>query len=433
MKHSFVVREFARIGAGRPEQLSFDHAVVAESAFEWLCQESARLRKSGAPLVHVEGRSWLRLDNYVGVLETPCGTRLEILPKLVDSSSDIGAARILLRRMLMAVFSLPWRESALADIQVFNGPLTEWVMREFLRHLDRLIKRGIRFDYRTQRDRQRFLRGRLLVGEQARQPPGRAHLFAIEHDVFEPDRPENRLLRSALGRVCQMARDPDNWRLSHELVNFLAEIPVSVDIDGDFLRWRDERLMAHYNDVRPWCELILAGQNPKALAGEWRGASLLFPMESLFERYVEVKLRSQVSAAARVLRTPSREYLCEHKGSKWFNLQPDLLVRTEMSQWVLDAKWKRLDEARGSPGEKYDLSQSDIYQMFAYGHKYLAGKGDLALIYPASATFSQPLPAFGLAEGLRLWVLPFNLESGRVIGLDLAGIPQAAVTVKTPA
>jgi len=43
-----------------------------------------RLRKAGAGLVQLEGRRWLRLDNYVGVIEAPDGTRIEILPKTFD-------------------------------------------------------------------------------------------------------------------------------------------------------------------------------------------------------------------------------------------------------------------------------------------------------------------------------------------------------------
>lgn len=419
---SFVVREFARIGIGELRQVSIDEVLVPESTFDWLCLESARLRKSGAPLVQMDGRRWLRLDNYVGVIETPCGVQIEILPKHLDSHTQASSGRRLLRKMLSAVWGLSSRETGPAGIEAFNAPLTEWVMHEFLVHLDRLVKRGIRFDYHAVRDQQRFLRGRLLVAEQSRQPPGREHIFSIEHDVFDADRPENRLLRCALDRVCRATREPGNWRLSHELATYLAPIPSSKDIDADFRRWRDDRLMAHYATVHPWCELILTGRNPIAVAGDWRGLSLLFPMEMLFERYVEVMLRAQLRDGALLTRTPSREYLCEHLGSGWFNLQPDLMISTTSRRWILDAKWKRLDETKNNTRDKYDARQADLYQLFAYGHKYLSGVGDLALIYPATATFTKPLPVFELAEDLRLWLLPFDLETGQVSGLDYLGI-----------
>jgi 5-methylcytosine-specific restriction enzyme subunit McrC len=419
---SLVLREYARLGIGELRQLSIDEALVPESAFEWLCQESARLRKSGAPLVHIDGRRWLRLDNYVGVIETPCGVQIEILPKHLHSHAEASSGRRLLQRMLSKVWGLPSRQTGPAGIQAFNAPLTEWVMREFLVCLDLLVKRGLRFDYHPVREQQRFLRGRMLVSEQMRQPPGREHIFAIEHDVFDADRPENRLLRSALEKVCRATREPGNWRLSHELATYLASIPSSQNVDADFRLWRDDRLMAHYRPIRPWCELILTGRNPLAVAGDWRGLSLLFPMEKLFEKYVEVMLRSQLASGLLLTRTPSRKNLCEHLGSGWFNLQPDLMVSSGDRRWILDTKWKRIDEGKGNPRDKYDVSQADLYQLFAYGHKYLSGLGDVALIYPATATFTQPLPVFVLADDLRLWVLPFDLERGCILGLEKPGI-----------
>ncbi|KFL37227.1 McrC family protein [Arenimonas donghaensis] len=411
---SVVVREYARLTTSPLAQMSLDEAHVPDSAFEWLCKESARLRQSGASLVQLEDRRWLRLDNYVGVLETPCGTRIEILPKCVEGMDDEERARRLLRKMLARCLNLPTRETGPTHIQTFSAPLTEWVMGQFLSELDRLVKRGVRFDYRSVQEQQRFLRGRLDVDRQLRQPPGRQHLFHIEHDVFDADRPENRLLRTALDRVCRITRDPSNWRLSHELATFLAPVPTSKDMASDFRRWRDDRLMAHYRPARPWCSLILNEQTPMSILGEWYGASLLFPMERVFERYVEACLRRMLPPDAVLTPSASSRYLCSHKGESWFLLKPDFLVQRGQQRVVLDTKWKRLDESFGGNGDKYGLSQSDFYQLFAYGQRYLDGKGTLVLVYPRTATFQAPLDDFVFDAQLRLVVAPFDLEEGRL-------------------
>lgn len=429
MRH-VVVREHARLTVGRVDDAgSMDMASVPESAFEWLCSESARLRASGVPLVQVDDRRWLRLDNYVGVIETPCGTCIEILPKAFDGADEAPRARALLHRMLGQCLDLTPRASGPASIQAFDGPLTEWVMRQFLDALDGLVKRGLRFDYHTRREALPCLRGRLDVARQVRQPAGRAHLFQVEHDVFDADRPENRLLRSALDRVCRLAQGADNWRLSRELATRLAEVPRSVDIEGDFRRWRDERLLAHYRPVRPWCSLILDEQSPMAFSGGWRGRSLLFPMEKLFERYVEACLRRTLPGGAVLRRTPSSRHLCGHRSEPWFRLQPDLMVEHGGRAWVLDAKWKRLDAELGNSRDKYCLSQADFYQLFAYGHRYLDGAGDLFLVYPKTATLPYPLPQFDYSETMRLWVVPFDLERGRLEG----GLPWDEARIKPAA
>lgn len=421
MRH-VVVREHARLTTGRINGAgSLDAANVSDSAFEWLCKESARLRAAGAPLVQLDDRRWLRLDNYVGVIETPCGTRIEVLPKAFDGVDEAPRARTLLRRMLSRCMEVKPRESGPASIQAFDGPLTEWVMRQFLDALDGLVKRGLRFDYHCVREERPYLRGRLDVGRQFRQPAGRAHMFQIEHDAFDADRPENRLLRAALDRVCRVAQHPDNWRLSRELATRLAEVPCSRSIAADFRRWRDDRLLSHYRPVRPWCSLILDEQSPLAFAGQWRGHSLLFPMEKLFERYVEVCLRRTLPAGATLKRTPSSRYLCGHRSEQWFRLQPDFMAEHGEHRWVLDTKWKRLDTALGNSREKYGLSQVDFYQLFAYGHHYLQGTGELFLVYPRTASLQWSLPRFDYSDTLRLWVVPFDLEEGRIADGFLMG------------
>ncbi|MBA3485795.1 MAG: McrC family protein [Lysobacter sp.] len=416
--HSVTVREFARLTTHRVES-SLDQATVSESAFHWLCQESARLRKSGAALVQIDDRRWLRLDNYVGVIETPCGTRIEVLPKHVDGDDETAVARRLLRTMLSRCLKLTARETGPTSIQAFDAPLTEWVMRQFLEGLDHLVKRGVRFDYHAVQEQQRYLRGRLDMPRQLRQPPGRQHLFQIEHDVFDADRPENRLLRSTLDRVCRLTRDARNWRLSHELATYLSPIPPSTDVATDFRRWRDDRLMAHYRPIRPWCSLILNEQSPLSIVGEWHGVSLLFPMERLFERYVEVCLRRTLPSDVQLTATASSQHLCSHLGQQWFQLQPDFLLQRGDMRWVLDTKWKRLDASLTSSKDKYGLSQADFYQLFAYGKHYLDGQGDLFLVYPMTASFNEPLPVFHYSEQMRLWVVPFDLEAGVIVGAPL--------------
>ena len=72
-----------------------------------------------------------------------------------------------------------------------------------------------------------------------------------------------------------------------------------------------------------------------------------------------------------------------------------------------------MDALKANGTDKYGLSQSDFYQLQAYGLSYLNGRGDVVLVYPKTASFTQPLPVFEFpkVDGLRLWVLPFCLKS----------------------
>ena len=409
-----VVREYARLTTDRVEA-TLDQATISPSAFEWLCNLAGGFTKGGASLLQVENRRWLKLDNFVGVMETPCGTLIEILPKHTEHLGDNEAydSRKLLIKMLTVALDLPIRNADKANIETFKHSLLEWVMKQFVLSLEYLVKRGLRFEYQRIEEEQRYLRGQLDVVKQMRQAPGRAHIFNIRHDLFLPDRPENRLLKAALMRVCRTTQQSDTWRLSHELAGLLAEIPDSKDTTSDFRKWRDDRLMAHYASVRPWCELVLGQYMPLTLLGKSHGISMLFPMEKLFERYVEAQLRKQLSPPYKLKSQAANKSLCNHNTMDIFQLRPDFLIQKDKkSTLVLDAKWKLISS--NDSANKYGLSQSDFYQLFAYGHKYLDGKGEMLLIFPFTDKFTNVLLPFYFSPDLRLWVAPFNLENDQI-------------------
>lgn len=173
--------------------------------------------------------------------------------------------------------------------------------------------------------------------------------------------------------------------------------------------------LRHYRPVRPWCALSLNERDPLSTIGDWHGHSLLFPMEQVFERYVEACLRDTLPPGAELRSQAAGQHLCRHRGMNWFQLRPDFLLRMGDTTWVMDTKWKRLNADLPNGSDKYGLKQSDFYQLFAYGQRFLGGKGDLLLVYPRSSTFDAPLPVFEFADSLRLWVVPFDVGEGRMV------------------
>ena len=418
------VREYAWLSTESVSVTSLDHAQVSETAFEYLCALSETYKRGGARLLQIEGRHRLKLDNFVGVLETPCGTIIEIVPKHHTLGDDITEARLLLRKLLLASLRLSARDVGEASLQLFDGSVSEWVMRQFLQALDSLVRRGLCFDYQACEEELGFLRGQLNLSMQLRQPPGRAHRFQVRHEVYVPDRPENRLLNLALECVRRSTLDSQSWRFAKELSLRLDEVPESLDVMQDFRAWGDHRLLSHYRSVKPWCELILNQQNPLAIAGDYRGLSLLFPMEKLFENFVTQWLRKQLSPEASVS-TPGRSLaLCTHEEQPIFEMQPDIFVRHESQSWVLDTKWKLLDSSAHS--KKYGLNQTDFYQLFAYGQKYMSGVGRMALIYPSTEYFYRPLAPFSFSPELSVEVLPFDLKNERLFGISSLELPMRA-------
>lgn len=407
-------------GAGDADTL---HAVPAR-VFDWL-QEQARC------LSEEEGTKWLRLvqrrgcsavqvTSFVGVIRAPDGFQIEVLPKIGKATrgDDAPQIRRLLLDMLRCLGEFQHIQTDAAQLCAAHMPLLEVWIGEFLRAVERVVKRGLRGDYNTRQDNLFALRGKLLMAAHLRQNLCRRDRFFTRFDEFSVNRPENRLLHAALRRVLEWTRAQAHQQLARELRFVFAEAPESMQPRLDFQRVRLERDMGYYADALAWARLILNEESPLTGAGEHRAPSLLFPMEKVFEAFVARHLPRQLAQPYRLQQQASSLSLVLHEGKDWFFLKPDLLVRERKggtNRLVLDTKWKLLD--RANRAKQYGLSQADFYQLHAYGHNYLEGQGDVVLIYPKTDAFDAALPVFEFpkSSGLRLWVLPFCLQSKRLL------------------
>ena len=381
-------------------------------------------------VLHLETQRRLKVDNYVGIIQTKCGNVIEILPKHIDISKDtdqndiLNKERNLLKKMMLALWDLPKpREVGQASLQNFPMPLNEWLMQYFLEHCEQLIQRGLRSEYSTIEEQSSFLKGKLDVTKMMRQPVTKQHLLPIQYDEFLPNTAPNRLLRSALEKICKLTHHNDNWRLAIELRDRMSSIPLSTVYRLDFQQWHTGRLLAHYDAIKPWCQIILGDEIPFALSGDTDGLSFLFPMEELFEAFVAQVLTQRLGDQFNIKTQANDKYIAKQGDSNIFRIKPDILFKcktTSENEFVLDTKWKLLQTESGQ-AKRYNISDGDIQQMFAYSYHYLQQKGDVILIYPHHKGFKEPL-TFDFHvhkkdedKTPKLMVLPFNLDEERLI------------------
>lgn len=391
---------------------------VPERVFAWLQSQALRLSEKDEQawlrLTQRSGQPAVRVTNYVGVIHAPGGFQIEVLPK-IGKAMGREQTRQLLLDMLRCLGEFQPIKTDSARLLAARMPLWEVFIGEFLRAVERVVKRGLRGAYNTRQDNIVALRGKLLMAAHLRHNLCRRDRFFAEFDEFSVNRPANRLLHSALRRVLDWTRSQAHQQLARELRFVFAEVPESAQPALDFQRVRLDRDMGHYEDALAWAHLILQGESPLTGAGKHSAPSLLFPMEKVFEAFVARHLPRQLKPPYTLQPQASSLSLVQHMGKDWFSLRPDLLVREGgTNRLVLDTKWKLLNQANTS--DKYGLSQADFYQLHAYGHNYLDGQGDVVLIYPKTDTFDQPLQVFEFQSSkLRLWVLPFCLPERRLV------------------
>lgn len=434
-RQSYCLREFGYLYRGSIDNQTNRHIGIPESSFDHLfsciqSEDDTDNIQSFLRLKNHRNKLAIQVQNYVGVLQTPCGTQIEILPKIYNGyenessnggDDDLKATRNVLLRMLRCLTDSPFKSTGHAQIHDTDMPLLEIYISQFLGLVNQLVKRGIRSDYIAIQKNANFLKGRLLLSQQLRKNTFHQERFYIEYQEYQVNRPANRLIKTALLGIIKKSRNARNQRLSRELGFVFEEVPTSQNIDLDFKMVKTDRSMGYYKDVLVWCKLLLKGHGPTTSSGNFTTLSLLYPIERLFEDYVTHHLRKSLNKyfpnATSLKAQSKKHYLVEkHDGKRMFNLQPDLIAMNGNSPInVMDTKWKLLDSQ--DRVKKYGISQTDMYQLYAYGHKYLEGVNskELFLIYPATNTFYQPLPEFVYEHGFRLRVVPFDLDKGKLI------------------
>ncbi|HIM06937.1 MAG TPA: hypothetical protein EYG49_00130 [Gammaproteobacteria bacterium] len=221
--------------------------MIPKKDWEWLLEEASGTDKNKSLVRPIKRDGYIRLQvmNYVGVISTPYSCQIEIVPKIDKYSVDANGessqkeeakkSRQKLAQMLSSVGLIKFRDFNAASLKLFNKPLQEVLINQFLNDVSILIKRGVRNDYIPIREETPYLKGRLQIAAQIRQPVGRQHLFQVEHDEFLPDRAENRLIHSALIKVSKQTRDYKNKRLVNELLFVFDVIPNHLTISWIFL------------------------------------------------------------------------------------------------------------------------------------------------------------------------------------------------------
>ena len=78
-----------------------------------------------------------------------------------------------------------------------------------------------------------------------------------------------------------------------------------------------------------------------------------------------------------------------------------IFLKYKNQNYIADTKWKIVKS-------KDDISQADLYQLYAYGKKYNCGK--LYLIYPKIDGIKQEFMKFKYEKDMQLEILYFDLE-----------------------
>jgi 5-methylcytosine-specific restriction enzyme subunit McrC len=308
----------------------------------------------------------LQANSYIGTIQTKDGTTIEILPKV--RNLDEQSSKKLLIKMLKTLKKSPFKNFNMAHLKSSKMPLLEIFITMFLDELAKLIQKGIKSDYITKEENLKFLKGKIKINEQIKQNYIHKERFFVEFQEFLSKRIENRLIKTTLEFLYKKSKTNKNQQRIREFLFVFDEIQKSHNIKVDFSKVKVNRQMKDYEQVLLWCRTFLLENSFSPYKGRDIAFALLFDMNLLFESYVGYYLKKK---GLNISLQDKGKYLVEEPNK--FALRPDIVINEE-EQLIADTKWKIIKDEK-------DISQQDMYQLYAYGTKY-TDCNKLYLIYP---------------------------------------------------
>ena len=338
------------------------------------------------------GGKFIQARNYVGVLQTKSGLTIEILPKIADKN-DAERSKAVFIKMLRTLKNFPFKSSNLASLKTQNLPLLEIFISMFLCELEALVKKGIKSDYVALEENLNFLKGKLNINEQIKRNSIHKERFYVGYSEFLSDIKINRIIKTTLKFLYKKSNSSKNQQKIRELLFIFDEVSECEDYKNFFAKLVINRQVKHYEQTLLWCKIFLLGNTFTPHKGDDLAFALLFDMNALFESYVGNFIKK--SFPGTILQHSGKHLVEEPKS---FKLRPDIFLK---DKFIADTKWKIISS-------KDDISQADLYQLYAYGKKHECSK--LYLIYPKIEGVKQEFMKFGYDDKMLLEILYFDLE-----------------------
>jgi 5-methylcytosine-specific restriction enzyme subunit McrC len=321
------------------------------------------------------GNKRIKFNNYVGVIQVKNLT-IEILPK-ADLGSDDQVSKDKWHNALISMLQecklIKLNAISNAKLKLKSASILDLYYDLFLSETETLFKHGLRKNYRVKRVNLNKVKGKILFTKHISINAFHKERFYIEHKIFDANNKLNQILYKALIVLKTITHNPNhNIRINKLLLNFEGLTDQNITS-----RWFEtlkfDRNTERYRQALTLAKLIILRYSPDLKGGNENVLAIMFDMNLLYENYIYRKLKAIQSNSEIPLiqiREQNRTPFWESRG-----LRADILIETKGKRFVIDTKWKVLNDDKPS--------DNDLKQMFAYNLHY---DTDLSiLLYPKTS------------------------------------------------
>lgn len=324
--------------------------------------------------------SIISVSNYVGLIQMKNGYQVQVLPKIdLGSNPDSGneETKKVFLRMLRSMKDFPSKVFNEANLKIDRMTLYEIFINMYLQEVRVLVKHGIKSAYVAREDNLNVFKGKLVINEQIKRNIAHGERFYVRYDEYLVNRAENRLVKATLIKLQGLSNSAENQKEIRQLLTAFEMVEASTNYQKDFAKVVIDRNTKDYDMLMRWSRVFLLNKSFTTFSGGQNARALLFPMEKVFESYVAQQIKKALHDLDWEISPQDKGYYL-FDSPRRFALMPDIVItRSDGSRIILDTKWKSLVD---KPKANYGISQSDMYQMYAYSKKYETS--EIWLLYP---------------------------------------------------
>jgi len=362
-----------------------------------------------------ENKQCLKATSYVGIIQTK-NLSIEILPKIYKKDMEDKYRHIFIE-MLKPLLNINEIQVNKADLSIIkNKNIYEIFISMFIEYLNKLIHKGLKSQYISKEDNQYFLKGKLKFNDHIKQNYIHKERFYVEFDEYLQDTTENRLLKSTIQLLIKKTTNYDNKKALRQQLFIFDNVSLSTNYDADISKINIYRGMEYYKNPLEFAKVFLKHNSFSSLRGNNNVFAILFPMEKVFENYIEFVLNNSkviLQIDNILINGGKNEYLISNDDCQMARLQPDYLLKMQNKQQdiITDAKWKLLEtkEIDNKDCSTINISSGDIYQVFSYLHYYKANNTAYIFV-PNNQVIKPTTLTYNRSENKKLKIIPIDLE-----------------------
>lgn len=314
----------------------------------------------------------VQFNEHVGVIQVG-STLIEVLPKADRNDNDATKWREILIGMLRSVGSFDIKNTSSSDLKIKPNTILDLYFELFLKEVEYLLHTGLIKKYRKKEGNVTALKGSLLFNKHIQYNSTHQERFYVRHTTYDVKHTLHFILFKTIRLLKQINTNASlHSRIGSLLLHF-PEMPEIKVTEATFDKLQYNRKNQHYQKAIEIAKLLLLQYHPDLSKGKNHVLALMFDMNLLWEQFIYVTLRKQKEVDTTITAQTSK-YFWKPQNGKRSSMKPDIWIKRNDGNIVLDTKWKNLNGFNPSP--------DDLRQMYVYHHYYDAKK--VALVYPGT-------------------------------------------------